>query len=406
MNHEVLIMVALFQMTTNDKSFMPTMQKLKPSLAVKWVPVNKSFITLCKIILRSAVERLNLSHAAITLRCVTHQGYRHLLLVDDERDMQLASFGPVEEFLISTQEANSSPFEDFIADSAYSVALNVVAPNGLSQRLGYLVVQAGPGTTFQQSQINQQLHDLADEITRIIGRYQTRYRAMHVFGDQHYWIGNGPALRQLDERIDLLAKGNQPVLIRGNKGSGKIIAARSLHCLCCPQTAPFVESDCKDWSVGSAAKVLHSLHHSANGGTLFLRNVNMLFSTDFQSLRNFWRRIAGDQFEGRQGLRLVMSLSRKDTELASYQSNWFAQQCAELVLPDLSERREDRRDLAQFYLAQFALIDCDLTEAAWELLETTDALNNVEQLKTIMQKLTLVAEGEMVSVDELRALLS
>jgi Sigma-54 interaction domain len=405
MNHEVLIMVAVFQMVINNK-FLPSMHTAKPSITVKWVPVNKSFITLCKIILRSAVERFGLAHAAITLRCVTHQGYRHLLLVDDERDLQVAAVGPVEEFFISTQEANSSPFEDFIADTSFSVALNICAPKGVPQRLGYLVVQAAPGTTFEQTQIDQQLQQLADEFIHIIGRYQTRYRAMHLYGDEHYWIGNGPALRQLDQRIDLLAKGNQPVLIRGNKGSGKIIAARSLHCLSCPHTAPFIESDCKDWALGTAAKVLSSLQNSATGGTLFLRNVNMLFSNDFQALRNFWRRIASDRYEGRQGLGLVMTLTRKDTGLASYQSNWFVQQTAELVLPDLSDRPEDRRDLAQFYLNQFSLAgDFDLTESAWELWEATDALNNVEQLKSIVQKLTLMAEGKLVTVDELRRLL-
>ena len=398
-------MVALFQMVINNMSYQPSIHKTKPSVIAKWVPVNKSFITLCKIILRSAVERLGLSHAAITLRCVTHQGYRHLLLVNDERDLHLAAAGPVEEFFISTQDANLSPFEDFIADAAFSVALNFCAPKGTPQRLGYLVVQAGPGITLQQAQIDQQLQELADEIINIIGRYQTRYRAMYLYGDRHYWVGNSSALRQLDQRIDLLAKGNQPVLIRGNKGSGKIIAARSLHCLSSPHTAPFVESDCKDWAVGTAAKVLHSLQNSATGGTLFLRNVNMLFSADFQALRNFWRLVASNYYEGRQDLRLVMTLSRKDTELASYQAHWLTQQTQELLLPDLSERREDLRDLAQFYLNQFSLTgDCDLTEAAWQLWETSDALTNVEQLKTVIQKLTLMTEG-LVTADDLRKLL-
>ena len=404
MIHEVSIMVALFQAVFNNKLFLPSTPKDKPSVTTKWLPVNKSFIALCKIILRSAVEQLGLTNAAITLRCVTHQGYRHLLLVDDESDLQIAAVGPIEEFFISTQEGNVSPFEDFIADKAFSVALKFCAPKSVPQRLGHLVVQAGPGVTFQQAQINQ-LQQLAEEIIHVIGRYQTRYFAMHLYGDQHFWVGNGKALRQLDHRIDLLAKGSQPVLIRGNKGSGKLIAARSLHCLSCPYSAPFVESDCRDWALGSAAQVLQSLHNSATRGTLFLRNVNTLFSSDFQALRNFWRMIASDSYTGRQDLRLVMTLSRKDTQLASYQRNWFEQQTDELVLPDLSDRPEDRRDLAQFYLGQFTLGDCDLTEAAWRLWETTDALENVDQLKTVIQKLTLVAEDKLVSVHELHALL-
>ena len=399
-------MGALSQMIFNNKFSLATIHKVKPSVMTQWVPLNKSFITICNIILRSAVEKYGLAHAAITLRCVTHQGYRHLLLVDDESSFQVADLEPVEEFLISTQETNRSGFEDFVTDAAYSLALNYCPPRGFSQRLGYLVVQAAPGTLFQQEKIDQQLHQLADEFIHIIGRYITRYHAMKLFNDQHFWIGNGPALRQLDQRIDLLAKGSKPVLIRGNKGSGKIIAARSLHSLSCPHTAPFIESDCKDWALGTAAQILSSLHNSATGGTLFLRNVNMLFSTDFQALRNFWRRVASDCYEGRQGLRLVMTLTRKDTGLASYQSSWIAQQAVELSLPDLSERREDRRDLAQFYLNQFALSgDCDFTETAWQLLETTNALESVESLKTLVQKLALIVDGKLVTVSELRRLL-
>ena len=67
-------MIALFQAAITPKPLARAIHKFNQSATAKWVPVNKSFITLTKIILRSAVERLNLAHAAITLRCVTHHG--------------------------------------------------------------------------------------------------------------------------------------------------------------------------------------------------------------------------------------------------------------------------------------------------------------------------------------------
>lgn len=396
-------MIALFQAAINHKPVARAIHKFNQSTTAKWVPVNKSFIALSKIILRAAVARLNLAHAAVTLSCVTQQGYRHLVLANEVQD---AAAGTVEEFIISTQEANASPFEDFIAETAFSLPLNFNQSQGQVQRLGYLVVQVAPGVAIKPEQLTKELALVADEIIRTIGRYQTRYRAIHIYGDQSYWIGNSTALRQLDQRIDQLAKGTQPVLIRADKGCGKVIAARSLHCLSRADTAPFIESDCNEWEEGATASILQSLHTYANGGTLFVRNIDGLSDNSFQALRNFWLKAASARFDGTYSLRLIMSMSRKNAALASTQTQWLAQYTQELLLPELRERGEDIRDLAQFYISEFTLgSEFDLTEEAWQLLESTDRLGNVEQLKMVIQKLALIANGALVSADELRSML-
>ena len=404
-------MIALFRATKSHKPVARAIHKFNQSATAKWVPVNKSFITLSKIILRAAVERLGLAHAAITLRCVTHQGYRHLLLVNDVQDLQLAAAGRVEEFFISTQEVNTSPFEDFVAETAFSLPLNFKQPQGQPQRLGYLVAQVAPGVAMlgveaKSEWLAKELALVADEIIRTIGRYQTRYRAIHIYGDQSYWIGNSKALRQLDQRIDQLAKGNKPVLIRADKGCGKVIAARSLHCLSRADTAPFIESDCKEWEEGAAASILQSLHTYANGGTLFVRNIDALSNAGFQALRSFWLKAANMQFDGTDSLRLIMSLSRVNASVAPMQAQWLAQYTQELSLPTMRERQGDLRDLAQFYIREFALTaEFDFTEEAWQLLQATEALLDVEQLKAAIQKLAVIANGVLVSAEELRAVL-
>ena len=404
-------MIALFRATKSHKPVARAIHKFNQSATAKWVPVNKSFITLSKIILRAAVERLGLAHAAITLRCVTHQGYRHLLLVNDVQDLQLAAAGRVEEFFISTQEVNTSPFEDFVAETAFSLPLNFKQPQGQPQRLGYLVAQVAPGVAMlgveaKSEWLAKELALVADEIIRTIGRYQTRYRAIHIYGDQSYWIGNSKALRQLDQRIDQLAKGNKPVLIRADKGCGKVIAARSLHCLSRADTAPFIESDCKEWEEGAAASILQSLHTYANGGTLFVRNIDALSNAGFQALRSFWLKAANMQFDGTDSLRLIMSLSRVNASVAPMQAQWLAQYTQELSLPTMRERQGDLRDLAQFYIREFALTaEFDFTEEAWQLLEATESLLDVEQLKTAIQKLAIIANAALVSAEELRAVL-
>lgn len=399
-------MIGLFKASNTHKPVARAIHKFNQSSTAKWVPVNKSFITLTKIILRAASERLNLAQLAVTLRCVTHQGYRHLLLVNNEQDLQLAAVGQAEEFIISAQDSIGAPFANFKADAAHSLPIDFKPPQGSVQRLGYLVAQLRPAASAKREQLLKDLALVTDEIVRTIGRYQTRYRAIHVYGDQSYWIGNSKALRQLDQRIDLLAKGNLPVLVRADKGTGKVIAARSLHCLGRPELAPFIESDCKEWEPGNAASILQSLHSFANGGTLFLRNLDALSSADFQLLHDFWRRASQTEFDGSYSVKLIMSLSSVGCELGVAQQYWLAQHAQELRLPGLNERREDIRDLAQFFISEFALGNgVDLTEDAWRLLDVAPWPGNVEQLKQFIKKLVLSAEGSLVSADELQMLL-
>ena len=401
---ETVAMIALFQAAIKHRPVARAIHKFNQSSTAKWVPVNRSFITLSKVILRAAVERLGLAHAAITLRCVTQQGYRHLVL---SSDVQAAVVGSVEEFIISTQEANSTPFANFKAETTLSLPLDFHQPQQPTQRLGYLVAQIAPTTTSPPEVLSRELALVADEIIRTIGRYQTRYRAIHIYGDQSYWIGNSKALRQLDQRIDALAKGTLPVLIRANKGSGKVIAARSLHCLSRADTAPFIESDCKEWEEGAAENILQSLHTYARGGTLFVRNIDVLSNAGFQMLRSFWLAAASARFDGTHSLRLIMSLSCKEADLAPAQAQWLTQHAQELLLPTLADRREDIRDLAQFYIREFTLSDeLDLTEEAWQLLESSDCLDNIDELKKAIQKLALIANDALVSADELRAVLA
>lgn len=399
-------MIGLFKASVTHKPVARAIHKFNQSSTAKWVPVNKSFITLTKIILRSASERLHLAQLAVTLRCVTHQGYRHLLLVNDERDLQLAAVGQVEEFIISAQDSIGSPFANFKADSTYSLPIDFKPPQGSPQRLGYLVAQVRTGISVKREHLLKDLALVTDEVVRTIGRYQTRYRAIHVYGDQSYWIGNSKALRQLDQRMDLLAKGSLPVLVRADKGTGKVIAARSLHCLGRPELAPFIESDCTEWEQGNAANILQSLHSFANGGTLFLRNLDALAPVDFHHLHDFWRRASQAEFDGSYSLKLIFSLSCVDCELGAAQQHWLAQHTRELHLPSLNERREDIRDLAQFFIREFALGDgFDLTEEAWCLLDAAPWSGNVEQLKQLIKKLALIADGGLVSAAELAPLL-
>lgn len=395
-------MIALFQAATRYPTGPRSARKFSQLSSARWVPVNKSFVALVKIILCAAVRQLGLEQAAVTLRCLNQQGYRHLLLADDKQDLYLAASGGCEEFIISTQQPIAAPFQDFDAEMAISLPINFKP----AQRLGYLVATL-PSTQARQpitSALRRELVWVVDEIVRVVSRYQTRYRSIHCYVDQSYWIGNSTALRQLDQRMDQLAKGLQPVLICAEKGAGKLIAARSMHDLACAETAPFIESDCREWEPGTAVAILQSLRSCATGGSLFLRNIDLLNRMDLHELQRFCVFMATSSAPDR--LRLSMSVSSSGRNLNPDVHRWLLQVCAELQLPSLAERREDIRDLGQFFIREFSLGSrVELTEPAWQVLEAMHWPDNVASLKKLLQKLVLHCDGSAITADELHRLL-
>ena len=386
---------------------------LNQAANAKWVPINKSFITLTRIILNAALERFGLVNIAITLRCVTQQGYRHLILVNDDRDIQIAAVGRVEEFIISTEIPMTPPAERLNASEAVTFPVDFQG-----QRLGYLVAlvrnaRIDPGDDIPGSpsadDIKRSLTRIADEMVGVIKRYQTRYRAIYVYGDQCYWIGNSTALRQLDQGIDALATSALPVLIRGDKGTGKIIAARALHCERHSEIVPFIESGCHEWQEDAATSILQALFAYAKGGTLFLRNIDKLSADNLRVLQEFCtQRTLEKTTKGhRESVDLIFSLSRRNAELSVSLQRWLSINAVELCLPDLGERQEDIRDLTRFFIRECALgKEFDLTESAWQRLEAFSWVDNVEGLKHLIVQLSARAEHPLVDLDMLDTLLA
>lgn len=407
-------MIVPFQSVKNHKPVAKAVHVFDEASSARWVPLNKSFITLTKLILRTAAERLGVASIAITLRCINHQGYRHLVLASNEKDLHITALGAVEEFIISTE----MPIH-LQNDSLNTIEAVTVAINYKQQRLGYIVAKLFETSEYcdalslttlvtEERKITADLAVVASDIMSIIRRYETRYRAIFIYGDQCYWLGNSSALRQLEQRIDQLTYAIHPILIRGNKGTGKNIAARTLHCLRYASILPFIESSCNEWQEGAAASILQALYTYAKGGTLFLRNVDKLSAANFQALEDFWltRNSELADLGLQEAVGLVFSVSQYNFVAIPELSAWLKRSCIELGLPNLSERREDIRDLACFFMHEYALsIEFDFTEEAWQLLDNFSWRGNAEQLKNVIREVALRVDKSLVTADILNSFL-
>lgn len=400
-------MITMFQ--SSKKPMAKAVHVFDETSDAKWVPLNKSFITLAKIVLRAAAERLNVANIAITLRCITHQGYRHLLLAGEEQDDTISALGAAEEFIISNEMISDNELEN--SSTILSVPIDYQ-----DKRLGYLVTKLFDGTEtrtansheVELTQLENSLADVAKDVVSIIKRYQTRYRAIFIYGDQYYWIGNSLALRQLDQKIEQLERVIKPVLIRGNKGTGKNIAARTLHSLRHKSILPFIESSCHEWQENAATTILQALYAYAKGGTLYLRNIDRLSETNFRALQQFLseKYMDIDPYGEADNVGIMLSVSQYHYAASPEVAEWLNQNTHELVLPDLTERKDDIKDLVRFYIREYTLdVTFDFTDESWKILENFSWRDNVEQLKNVIKKIALVIEEPLVQVSLLESML-
>lgn len=240
--------------------------------------------------------------------------------------------------------------------------------------------------------------------------------------------GESDAARQLYHYVRLVAPTNMSVLVNGASGTGKEYVARRLHQLSKRADRPFIAIDC-----GSIPKELAASEFfghikgaftgaltdktgafvEAQGGTLFLDEIgNLSYEVQIQLLRALQERKirpVGSNKEISVDVRLV-SATNENLEQAIgkgafredlyHRINEFT-----LRMPPLKERREDILPFANFFLEQANReLDKQLSgfdgKASRALLEYAWP-GNLRQMKNVVRRATLLAQGTFVTLDEL-----
>ena len=258
-------------------------------------------------------------------------------------------------------------------------------------------------------------------------RIEALTAALNSQGSNEF-IGQSEALHQFQIKLMEVASTDLSVLILGETGVGKGLAARVLHEQSANCNGPFIQVNCgalsqtlidselfghEKGAFASAVSRRLGKVELAKGGTLFLDEIgDMTLETQTRLLRlleeGTFERIGGSEILTAQ-TRIVASTNRNLEEMvntgAFREDLYYRIYGFPLYLPPLRERKQDIPDLTEFFknrmAAHIGKQIAPLTAEIIEVLQTYDWPGNVRELEHTIQRAVTVCQGFQIVLEDL-----
>ncbi len=262
-----------------------------------------------------------------------------------------------------------------------------------------------------------------DEIIFVVQKELTRNATPGPVASDGLKLGTSPAMRECDESLTRAAKSPATVLLRGESGVGKELAAHAIHDRSKRKAGPFVvvhptalseqllESELFGHEKGAFTGAVcrkPGRVELAEGGTLFLDELgDISASVQLKLLRLIQER----QFErvgGTQTLtadvRFVAATHRNLEAMISegkFREDLFHRlNVIPVRIPPLRDRREDIRPLALHFCREHGRLNdrpnAALTDDALALLEAQPWQGNVRQLQNFVERLVVMSDADQI----------
>ncbi len=241
-------------------------------------------------------------------------------------------------------------------------------------------------------------------------------------------VGESVSMRELFEKIRLVADTNSTVLIVGESGTGKELVARSLHLNSRRKSKPFIPVNCaaipdtlieselfghEKGAFTGATEKRKGLFQAAAGGTLFIDEIGEmpigLQSKLLRAIENKKVMPVGSNVEIPVDVRLLAATNRDLDAIVREgefrEDLYYRLKVVVLRIPPLSDRREDISLLTRFFIKQISeendrSVD-SITPEALQALHDYDWPGNVRELRNTLEGIIVLAMKGQIELSDI-----
>jgi two-component system, NtrC family, response regulator AtoC len=291
-------------------------------------------------------------------------------------------------------------------------------------------IKAGAWDYITKPVHNEEILRRLEQIDAVRGlREENRtLRRMVLGGEDAAFAFSSPAMQNTDRLITRVAPTDSTVLITGESGTGKGVAARRLHELSARRDGPFVSVNCgaipetlieselfghTKGAFTSADRARKGLFAQADHGTIFLDEIGELPLTMQTKLLHVLEskevRAIGGEATRKIDVRIVAATNRELPAMVREQrfreDLFFRLSMFQIPMPPLRERRSDLPALIRHLLARRVQSPgapkLEIDAEAEELLVAFDWPGNVRQLENVLHRAAILADGGHIHVSDL-----
>lgn len=253
-------------------------------------------------------------------------------------------------------------------------------------------------------------------------------RLQEELGIKSNLIGESAPMRKIYQRISRVAPSDSTVLIRGESGTGKELAARAIHANserrenafmainCATLTETLLESELFGYEKGAFTGAISQKKGKievAERGTIFLDEIGEL---PLSIQAKFLRVLQEREFERVGSTRSikvdvrVIAATNKDLEVAIRQGTfrkdlYYRLNVVSLVMPALSQRREDISLLANYFISKYSR-KCKrkvmgISPTARECLIGYVWPGNVRELENAIEHAIVLGTTDFITLEDL-----
>ncbi len=273
--------------------------------------------------------------------------------------------------------------------------------------------------------LRSQLHETQD----LMKRYSAKLSELEIKSeDPHSFVYHSKEMRQIYEMAVRVAKVDSTVLLLGESGVGKSILAHLIHQQSERVKGPFIRVDCvgipdslieselfgyvKGAFTGARPEGKAGLFELANKGTLFLDEIGEIPLNIQSKLLRFLEKHEVNRVGGTGvkeiDVRIIAATNMNIEEMVSTKrfraDLYYRLNVVPIVIPPLSERRDDILSLLFYYLQKFNQKyqkEKTFSPAVIDLLCDFNFPGNVRELSNLIERMVVTTEKSYMELSDL-----